>query len=91
MLIGGFKACRKLIRHARSHRVSLSYEKRYQRVIEARQFCQILANMIISDPMSPKFNIFDVTKDCVKPPLCYDFSHADTFFNDPEVKRVLGT
>ena len=47
--------------------------------------------MVIDDPMDPRFNIFDVTKDCENPPLCYDFSHADVFFNDPLVKQTLGT
>lgn len=46
--------------------------------------------MVIDDPSQPKFNIFDVTKQCENPPLCYDFSYAYGFFNDPKVKQVLG-
>ncbi|GAB5359215.1 hypothetical protein AAMO2058_000525200 [Amorphochlora amoebiformis] len=35
-------------------------------------------------------NMYDVTKKCEKPPLCYDFSEITSYLNEPDVQKALG-
>ena len=83
VLTGGFKACQGLI-----------YESQHKdgRVLDlaALEFCQILADSVIGNPLSPKFNVYDIRIPCDQPPLCYDFSVSDTFLNDETTQQVLG-
>ncbi len=34
-------------------------------------------------------NVYDITKECEVPPLCYDFSYIDTFLNLESTKAAL--
>jgi len=83
VLTGGFKACQGLI-----------YESQHKdgRVLDvaALEFCQILADSVIGNPLSPKFNVYDIRIPCDTPPLCYDFSVSDTFLNDATTQETLG-
>merc|ERR1719145_474163 len=36
------------------------------------------------------YNPYDMRIKCEKPPLCYDFSHVETFLNTPEVQKAIG-
>jgi len=36
------------------------------------------------------YNPYDMRIKCEKPPLCYDFSHVDTFLNSPDVQKAIG-
>jgi cathepsin A (carboxypeptidase C) len=36
------------------------------------------------------YNPYDMRIKCEKPPLCYDFSHVETFLNQPEVQKAIG-
>ena len=45
---------------------------------------------ILGSPLSPKFNVYDIRKQCDNPPLCYDFSLADRFLNQDSVRELLG-
>jgi len=83
VLKGGFKACQGLI-----------YESQHKdgRVLDiaALEFCQILADSVIGNPLHPKFNVYDIRIPCDAPPLCYDFSASDAFLNDETVQSTLG-
>ena len=52
--------------------------------------CNILMEAVLGNPMAPRFNIYDVRRQCDDPPLCYDFSDLDIFFNRKDVRRELG-
>jgi len=41
-------------------------------------------------PPSPGLNVYDIRIPCEVPGLCYDFSHVETFLQDPEVRREGG-
>ena len=83
VLTGGFVACQGLIAESTSHD---------SRVLDmaALEFCQILADTCIGNPLNPAFNVYDIRIPCDQPPLCYDFSSADTFLNRDDVQEVLG-
>ena len=69
MLKAGFKACQGLIYEAESGpyaNIGLQ--------MAATEFCQLMADSIIGNPLHPKFNVYDIRIPCEKPPLCYDFS-----------------
>merc|ERR1712084_209396 len=36
------------------------------------------------------YNPYDMRIKCEKPPLCYDFSHVETYLNTPEVQKAIG-
>jgi len=85
VLEGGFKACQGLIYEAeQGPKAGLKLE------IAATEFCSILSDTIIGVPTSPKFNVYDIREPCENPPLCYDFSQADNFLNEPSTQEVLG-
>ena len=83
VMIGGMKACQALI-----------YESQQKggKIIDvaALEYCQILADTVIGNPLSPKFNVYDIRIPCGTPPLCYDFSQSDEFLNRDDVQAVLG-
>jgi len=83
VMMGGMKACQGLI-----------YESQHKdaRVLDvaALEFCQILADSVIGNPLSPKFNVYDIRIPCDTPPLCYDFSQSDAFLNRDDVQTTLG-
>lgn len=83
VMTGGMKACQALI-----------YESQQKggKVIDvaALEFCQILADSVIGNPLHPKFNVYDIRIPCDAPPLCYDFSQSDAFLNRADVQEVLG-
>lgn len=85
MLKGGFKACQGLIYESESGpKAGLKLE------MAATEFCQLLADSVIGNPLHPKFNVYDIRIPCEQPPLCYDFNQSDAFLNDPTVQQVLG-
>lgn len=45
---------------------------------------------ILGSPINPKFNVYDIREKCDKPPLCYDFSAADTLLARADVLAALG-
>ena len=65
-------------------------EGAYKLDVAALEFCQILADTIIGNPLQPKFNVYDIREECASPPLCYDFSQSDSFLNDATVQETLG-
>merc|ERR1712060_278987 len=79
VLIGGFKACQGLI-YESQHKESRVLD------VAALEFCQILADTCIGNPLSPHFNVYDIRIPCDTPPLCYDFSASDTFLNREDVQ-----
>jgi len=85
VLKGGFKACQGLIYESESGpKAGPKLE------LAATEFCQLLADSIIGNPLHPKFNVYDIRIPCEKPPLCYDFSQSDTLLNDATVQKTLG-
>ena len=85
VLIGGFKACDGLI-YESQHK----YHDNKKVQLAALEFCQILADSVIGNPLHPKFNVYDIREPCASPPLCYDFSQSDTLLNDADVQATLG-
>lgn len=53
-------------------------------------FCTVLSDTILGNPLHPSFNVYDIRLPCNDPPLCYDFSVSDTFLNNATVQDVLG-
>jgi len=86
VLNGGFKACQGLI-YESQHK----YKTNAKVQLAALEFCQVLADSIIGNPLHPKFNVYDIREPCASPPLCYDFSQSDTLLNDAETQKTLGT
>ena len=56
----------------------------------ALEGCQLLVTSILGNPLAPSFNVYDYTKKCDNPPLCYDFSATDKFLNLDKVRAALG-
>jgi cathepsin A (carboxypeptidase C) len=54
------------------------------------EFCSLLMDTILGNPLAPKFNVYDIRKKCDKPPLCYDMSASDKYLNTPSVQKTLG-
>lgn len=72
----GYAACRALVKK--------------QVPVADMYLCNILMQSVLGNPLSPKFNVYDVRRKCDVPPLCYDFSALDTFFNREDVQEALG-
>ena len=53
-------------------------------------FCTVLSDTILGNPLHPSFNVYDIRLPCNDPPLCYDFSVSDTFLNNATVQDVIG-
>ena len=85
VLDGGFKACQALI--LETQRGPMAGPKLQLATLE---FCSVLSDTIIGNPLHPKFNVYDIREPCTNPPLCYDFSQSDTFLNDVSVQQALG-
>jgi len=77
ILTAGYKVCQELILKA-------------EREIVPLEFCQLITETIIGNPLHPRFNVYDIREGCDSPPLCYDFSPADNLLNDATVQAVLG-
>lgn len=86
VLNGGFKACDGLI-YESQHK----YKDNAKVQVAALEFCQILADSVIGNPLHPKFNVYDIREPCSSPPLCYDFSQSDTLLNNADAMAALGT
>ena len=56
----------------------------------AMEECQIAVEIILGNPIKPKFNVYDIREKCEKPPLCYDFSPADNMLLKTEIMKTLG-
>jgi len=62
-----------------------------QKIIEtgywmmALEYCQLLVVTIMGLPTDAHFNMYDIRKQCEFPPLCYDFSKADNYLNQPQI------
>lgn len=52
---------------------------------------QSVCNIALVEPVQlTGVNLYDITKPCSDPPLCYDFSSVDKFLNQDSVKQKLG-
>tara|TARA_B110000285_G_scaffold214002_1_gene258912 strand:- start:90 stop:1397 length:1308 start_codon:yes stop_codon:yes gene_type:complete len=76
ILAGGFKACQAIIETG----VWLA----------AMEFCQLNVEVILGNPIKPRFNVYDIREGCDKPPLCYDMSPADNLLAQDDILEVLG-
>lgn len=76
MLVGAFKGCQTLIETG----IWLLSE----------EYCQLFVEIILGNPIKPKFNVYDIRESCDSPPLCYDFSAVDHLFRLNRTKEVLG-
>lgn len=56
----------------------------------ALEFCQIFVEVILGNPIKPRFNVYDIREPCDKPPLCYDLSPADNLLGQESIKEILG-
>lgn len=56
----------------------------------ALEYCQLMVEAILGNPIDPRFNVYDIREKCEKPPLCYDFSPADNLLKTAAVQKVLG-
>jgi len=54
------------------------------------EYCQILVETILGNPLKPKFNVYDIREPCAKPPLCYEMDYIGDFLNQPSIKSDLG-
>jgi len=78
----GFKLCQGLIYASNNYTELLE--------MPSMEVCQLLADSVLGNPVSPKFNVYDIRIPCEHPTLCYDFSQADTFLNAKNVTDTLG-
>lgn len=76
VLAGGFSACQGLIKTG-VWPVAL-------------EECQLTTEVILGNPLAPKFNVYDIREKCEKPPLCYDMSPADNLLGQASIKSILG-
>lgn len=57
----------------------------------ALEYCSIVSEIpALGNPISPRFNVYDIRQECGVPPLCYDFSQSDEFLNRADVQATLG-
>jgi len=56
----------------------------------ALEYCQLLVEIILGNPLHPKFNVYDIREACLDPPLCYDMSNSDKYLNQPDIEAELG-
>jgi len=55
------------------------------------EYCSVVSEIpALGNPVSPRFNVYDIRIPCEYPPLCYNFSQSDVFLNDPTVQETLG-
>ena len=59
--------------------------------VAALEYCSIVSEIpALGNPVSPRFNVYDIRDPCDQPPLCYDFSASDVFLNRADVQETLG-
>ena len=56
----------------------------------AMEACQLAVTTILGFPLAPRFNVYDIRKQCDYPPLCYDFSPVENFLKRADVIESLG-
>ena len=56
----------------------------------AMEECQLAVTTILGFPLLPRFNVYDIRKQCDYPPLCYDFTPVENFLNRADVIESLG-
>lgn len=56
----------------------------------AMEECQLAVTTILGFPLAPRFNVYDIRKQCDHPPLCYDFSPVENFLKRADVIESLG-
>jgi len=54
------------------------------------EVCQLGVEVILEDPLWPRFNVYDIRIPCEKPPLCYDMSPADDLMLAANAQTALG-
>jgi len=69
VMTAGMKACQGLIYEAEQ-----GPKKGLKLEVAATEFCTLLSESVLGNPLKPKFNVYDIREPCGKPPLCYDFS-----------------
>lgn len=74
MLDAGYAICRDLVKN--------------KRPVTDMNVCNMMMGMVLGNP--PKFNVYDIRRECEVPPLCYDFSGLGEFFNRNDVRNSLG-
>ena len=79
-LDAGFKACQVMIYESQQ-----GCAAGIKTEVAALEFCSLLSDSILGNPIKPRFNVYDIRMPCDKPPLCYDFSTSDNFLNDEKV------
>jgi len=52
--------------------------------------CNLAMEVILGNPLAPRFNVYDIREKCNDPPLCYDMSPADNLLQTAAVEDVLG-
>lgn len=58
--------------------------------LAAMEECQLAVTTILGLPVAPRFNVYDIRKQCDYPPLCYDFSPVENFLKRDDVIAELG-
>ena len=58
--------------------------------LAAMEECQLAVTTILGFPLAPRFNVYDIRKQCDYPPLCYDFSPISNFLLRNDVIESLG-
>ena len=58
--------------------------------LAAMEECQLAVTTILGFPLAPRFNVYDIRKQCDYPPLCYDFSPISNFLLRTDVIESLG-
>jgi len=56
----------------------------------ALEYCQVLVETILGNPLKPRFNVYDIREACDTPPLCYDMAYIGEFLNQPDIQADLG-
>jgi len=46
--------------------------------------------VILGNPLNPRFNVYDIREKCDTPPLCYDFSPVDKLMLSADIEKILG-
>jgi len=54
------------------------------------EYCQILVETVLGNPLKPKFNVYDIRIPCEEPPRCYAMDYIGEFLNQPEIEADLG-
>jgi len=54
------------------------------------EYCQLSMAVILGNPLGPRFNVYDIRKQCGVPPLCYDLGNSDKLMNNATVQEKLG-